>query len=126
MEFRQLNIFRILAHELNFTKTAKRAHCVQSNVSIQIRTLEQELAVPLFERLDQQVRLTILLTDAGCAYRTKLEHALAQAQVEAETITEFSSVETIKQMRRAWDGHSLSSGLVVEQELAAKKLAVIP
>src|SRR5882757_6595505 len=58
MEFRQLNIFRILAHELSFTKAAKRAHCVQLNVSVQIRAMEQELGVPLFERLGLHVRLT--------------------------------------------------------------------
>lgn len=258
MEFRQLNIFRILAHELNFTRTAKRAHCVQSNVSIQIRTMEQELGVPLFERLGQQVRLTahgalllpyaermlqlleeansvtkggdhpsgtlvigspesvltyrlppvlklfrsqypqvdlvfravgtaelvthlergdldlglvidgdlkdaklhveslcpesmvlvaqidhpllkkkrvdpehlagqtFLLTDAGCAYRVKLEHSLAQAHVEAETIMEFSSVETIKQCAALGMGIACLPRLVVEQELAARKLAVIP
>src|SRR3984893_5909771 len=58
MELRQLDIFRILAHELNFTRAAQRAHCVQSNVSVQIRALEEELGVPLFERLGQHVRLT--------------------------------------------------------------------
>jgi len=59
MELRQLDIFRILAHELNFTRAAHRANCVQSNVSVQIRALEDELGVPLFERLGQQVRLTL-------------------------------------------------------------------
>jgi DNA-binding transcriptional LysR family regulator len=59
MELRQLDIFRILAHELNFTRAAQRANCVQSNVSVQIRALEDELRVPLFERLGQQVRLTV-------------------------------------------------------------------
>jgi len=258
MEFRQLNIFRILAHELNFTKAAKRAHCVQSNVSVQIRAMEQELGVPLFERLGQQVRLTahgslllpyaermlhlleeansvtkggdhptgtlvigspesvltyrlppvlklfraqypqvdlvfrgvgsaelithlergdldlglvidddlrdvrlhvehlcpesmvlvaqidhpllgrasvgakdlegqtFLLTDSGCAYRTKLEHALAQSGVEAETVMEFSSVETIKQCAALGMGIACLPALVVEQEIATGKLAVVP
>src|SRR5919108_5519483 len=58
MELRQLSIFRILAHELNFTRAAARAHCVQSNVSVQIRAVEQELGVRLFERLGQHVQLT--------------------------------------------------------------------
>ena len=43
MELRQLDIFRIFAHELNFTRAARRANCVQSNVSVQIRALEDEL-----------------------------------------------------------------------------------
>ncbi len=58
MELRQLEIFRALSEELNFTRTAERVHCVQSNVTTQIRSLEAELGVPLFERLGKQVRLT--------------------------------------------------------------------
>ena len=51
MEVRQLQIFRILAEELNFTRTAERVHTVQSNVTAQIKALEEELGVPLFDRL---------------------------------------------------------------------------
>jgi len=58
MEFRQLEIFRILARELSFTRAARLAHCVQSNVTVQIRSMEDELGVPLFERLGRQIRLT--------------------------------------------------------------------
>jgi DNA-binding transcriptional LysR family regulator len=58
MELRQLEIFRVLARELNFTRTAERVHCVQSNVTVQIRALEEELGVKLFERLGKQVSLT--------------------------------------------------------------------
>ena len=47
MEVRQLQIFRILAEELNFTRTAERVHTVQSNVTAQIKALEEELGVPL-------------------------------------------------------------------------------
>ncbi len=58
MELRQLEIFRVLAHELNFTRTAERVFCVQSNVTVQIRALEAELGVVLFDRAGKQVRLT--------------------------------------------------------------------
>jgi DNA-binding transcriptional LysR family regulator len=58
MEIRQLEIFRALADELHFTRAAARVHCVQSNVTTQIRSLEAELGVPLFERLGKQVILT--------------------------------------------------------------------
>ena len=47
MEIRQLEMFRALAQELHFTKAAARVHCVQSNVTTQIRALESELGVPL-------------------------------------------------------------------------------
>lgn len=58
MELRQLEIFQALARELNFTRAAARVHCVQSNVTTQIRALESELGVPLFERLGKRVRLS--------------------------------------------------------------------
>jgi DNA-binding transcriptional LysR family regulator len=61
MEIRQLQIFRALAEELHFTRAAARVHCVQSNVTTQIRSLEQELGTPLFDRLAKRV----VLTDAG-------------------------------------------------------------
>lgn len=61
MEVRQLQIFRVLAEELNFTRTAERVHTVQSNVTAQIKALEEELGVPLFDRLGRRVTLT----DAG-------------------------------------------------------------
>ncbi len=73
MEVRQLQIFRILADELNFTRTAEKAHTVQSNVTAQIRALEEELGVPLFDRLSRRVSLT----DAGRRFLPFAEKALA-------------------------------------------------
>jgi DNA-binding transcriptional LysR family regulator len=61
MELRQLEIFQALAEELHFTRAAARVHCVQSNVTTQIRALEEELGTPLFDRLAKNV----VLTDAG-------------------------------------------------------------
>jgi DNA-binding transcriptional LysR family regulator len=73
MEVRQLQIFRTLAEELNFTRTAERVHTVQSNVTAQIKALEEELGVPLFDRLGRRVTLT----DAGRQFRPFAEQALA-------------------------------------------------
>jgi len=72
MEVRQLQIFRILAEELNFTRTAEKVHTVQSNVTAQIRALEGELGVPLFDRLGRRVTLT----DAGRRFLPFAENAL--------------------------------------------------
>lgn len=73
MEVRQLQIFRALAEELNFTRTAERVHTVQSNVTAQIKALEEELGVPLFDRLGRRVTLT----DAGRRFQPFAEQALA-------------------------------------------------
>jgi DNA-binding transcriptional LysR family regulator len=61
MEFRQLKTFRVVADLLSFTRAAERLYMAQSSVSAQIRGLEQELDVKLFDRIGRRV----LLTDAG-------------------------------------------------------------
>jgi DNA-binding transcriptional LysR family regulator len=258
MELRQLRIFSILAHELNFTRTAERAHCVQSNVTVQIRGMEEELGVRLFERMGKQVRLTehgrlllpyakrilllheeagqvlandvnpsgnltigspesvltyrlppvlrlfrarvpqvdlvlratnsrelvtqleqgildlgividnkledprlhveplceeplilfahpshqlfakgttgpedlrhegFLLTDDGCAYRSRLEDVLAKAGVTPKPVMEFSSVETIKQCAILGMGIACLPAMISASEIAAGKLAALP
>jgi DNA-binding transcriptional LysR family regulator len=72
MEVRQLQIFRTLAEELNFTRTAERVHTVQSNVTAQIKALEEELGTPLFDRLGRRVTLT----DAGRRFQPFANQAL--------------------------------------------------
>ncbi len=72
MEVRQLQIFRTLAEELNFTRTAEKVNTVQSNVTAQIKALEEELGVPLFDRLGRRVALT----DAGRRFQPFAEQAL--------------------------------------------------
>jgi DNA-binding transcriptional LysR family regulator len=72
MEVRQLQIFRILAEELNFTRTAEKVNTVQSNVTAQIKALEEELGTPLFDRLGRRV----VLTDAGHRFLPFAEQAL--------------------------------------------------
>jgi len=72
MEVRQLQIFRALAEELSFTRTAELVHTVQSNVTTQIKALEEELGVPLFDRLGRRVTLT----EAGRRFQPFAERAL--------------------------------------------------
>ncbi|MGA2727070.1 MAG: LysR family transcriptional regulator [Terracidiphilus sp.] len=219
MEVRQLQIFRTLAEELNFTRTAEKVNTVQSNVTAQIKALEEELGVPLFDRLGRRVTLTdagrrfqpfaeqalvamehghrairngaepsgpllvphigdsfaaeleagkidiainmcdtvanplykshclrteriflfgepshplanrrtvkpsdlagqtLLLTEAGCGYRAKLDRALALQNVRPGNITEFSSIEAMKQCVRVGMGLALLPAIVISREL---------
>ena len=61
MEFRHLNTFRTVADLLSFSKAAGRLHMAQSSVSAQIKLLEEELGLKLFDRIGRRV----LITDAG-------------------------------------------------------------
>ena len=61
MEFRHLRTFRVVADCSSFSKAAARLFMAQSSVSAQIRSLEDELDLKLFDRLGRRV----LITDAG-------------------------------------------------------------
>jgi DNA-binding transcriptional LysR family regulator len=56
---------------------------------------------------------TLLLTEAGCGYRKKLDMQLASANIRPQHITEFSSVEAIKQCVHAGMGFGLLPEIVI-------------
>ncbi len=58
MEIRNLNTFLHAASLQNITKAAAELGYSQSAVSVQIRQLEQELGMPLFDRIGKNVYLT--------------------------------------------------------------------
>lgn len=61
MDLRSLQIFIEVAELHSFTRAGERLGYSQPTVSFQIRQLEQELGVPLFDRIGH----TVSLTDAG-------------------------------------------------------------
>lgn len=80
MDTKQLNTFRHLANSLNFSQTAIELNFAQSTVSAQIRSLENELRLTLFDRLGKKV----VLTDEG---KSVLEYANRFRNIEDEFIT---------------------------------------
>lgn len=61
MELKHLKTFTVIAEVHGFTKAAEALGYVQSSVTAQIQSLEEELESPLFDRLGK----TVVLTDTG-------------------------------------------------------------
>ncbi|HCY88224.1 MAG TPA: hypothetical protein DHV36_24010 [Desulfobacteraceae bacterium] len=89
MEFRQLNTFLCVADELSFTRAAQRLCMAQSSVSAQIKALEDELAVKVFDRIGRRV----LLTDAG---RKLYTYARRMTEMTREMRSQFSNDDYIR------------------------------
>lgn len=87
MELRQLITFRTVASTLNFTRAAEVLGYVPSNVTMQIKALEDELGVRLFDRLGKQ----LVLTAAGKRFLTHIQGVLNKLD-EARSVVHDNEV----------------------------------
>jgi DNA-binding transcriptional LysR family regulator len=74
MELRQIRSFLSIAETLHFGRTAELIHLSQPALSLQIRALEEEVGVRLFERNRRRTTLTA----AGVAFRGDVATAVSQ------------------------------------------------
>ncbi|MEK5070190.1 LysR substrate-binding domain-containing protein [Sporosarcina sp. FSL K6-1508] len=86
MEIRQLHYFLMLCNELHFTEAAYKLGISQPTLSQQIRVLEDELGVPLFDRLGKKT----VKTEAGNLleqYALQIVQQLENAKSAIEDLT---------------------------------------
>jgi DNA-binding transcriptional LysR family regulator len=85
MELRQLEYFLAVADDMSFTRAAQRVHVVQSALSTSIKKLEDELAVQLFDRSRQRIRLT----PAGEELREHARQLLRGARLAKDSLSDY-------------------------------------
>jgi DNA-binding transcriptional LysR family regulator len=86
MELRQIRSFLSIAETLHFGRTAELIHLSQPALSLQIKALEEEVGVRLFERNRRKTRLTaagLAFRDDAAAALSQLEQAMRSARLAA-------------------------------------------
>ncbi|MEV7087492.1 LysR family transcriptional regulator [Streptomyces sp. NPDC093085] len=95
MDVKQLKALVTVAEVGSVTRAAELLHLVQPAVTRQIRTLEQELGVPLFERTRQGMRVTdagAIMVDRARRALNELERARAEVRPVPGAVTGIVTV----------------------------------
>ena len=90
MELRQLKYFITSADTLNFTEAARQCFITQSTLSQQIKQLETELGVQLFERIGKRV----FLTETGRNFLPYARQTVADANYGMQRIKDMEELKT--------------------------------
>ena len=90
MELRQLKYFLKAKELLNFTAAASELHISQSTLSQQIKQLEIELGVPLFNRIGKRVKLT----EAGELFYEYAQQSVNSANNGFDLLKDLKNLDT--------------------------------
>jgi DNA-binding transcriptional LysR family regulator len=102
VDVRQLRCVEAVARHRHFTRAAEELHIAQSALSHQVRRLEEELGVALFERTSRRVTPT----EAGLAITARARRVLAEVDGAREEIDQLRGA-----LRgRIWVGTLLRAG----------------
>jgi DNA-binding transcriptional LysR family regulator len=85
MELRHLKYFIAVAEEENISRAAEKLHVAQPSLSRQIRDLEEELGIALFERTPRSIKLT----EGGRFFLTEACEAVAGVERAISNIRSF-------------------------------------
>ena len=98
MDLRTLATFRTAARTLSFTRTAELLNYAQSSITAQMKNLEQDLGMALFERVGNRIELT----GSGqtfLAYAERMLNLMEEARGAlkggAEGVVRFTAAETL-------------------------------
>lgn len=89
MELRQLEYFMTLCKELHFTKAADKLGITQPTLSHQIKVLEDEIGMPLFDRLGKK----IAITDVGYILSEECKNIFNALDNVKEQINEYKEIK---------------------------------
>lgn len=90
MELRQLKYFEKACEWQNFSEAARLLHISQSTLSQQIKQLEDELDVLLFDRIGKRV----VPTEAGNAFLPYARKAIQDAESGRQIIRDLKGIQT--------------------------------
>ncbi|ANN66894.1 LysR substrate-binding domain-containing protein [Bordetella bronchialis] len=82
MDFRQLRYFVAVAEELSFSAAARRLHVSQPPLSMQVKSLEDELGATLLRRTKRHVELT----EAGTLFLDQARRALQHLERAGDVV----------------------------------------
>lgn len=90
MEIRHLRYFVAVAEELNFTKAAAKLHLAQPSLTRQIKDLEAELGVALFDRLKNRISLTY----GGRLFLRDARRLIAECAICVQAVQQVASSQS--------------------------------
>ena len=88
MELRQLKYYIKTAETLNFTEAARQLFITQSTLSQQIRQLETELQVQLFDRIGKRT----YLTEAGTEFLPYAKQTVADSEGGVQRLRDLQNI----------------------------------
>jgi len=105
---RQLNIFEAVARHLSFSRAAEELHLTQPAVSMQVKSLEEAVGLPLTEQVGKKIHMT----DAG---NELAGHARRMAELLREADEALAAMKGLR-------GGKLNIGLVSSAKYFAPRL----